>query len=424
MVEKRKYLYVILTKFPFKGGEPFFEEELHYLGKAFLKVYLIIPEGHRISDHAIGYSLPENVDVIHFDTIPDFKSRIKAFMYALNMLPAEFNSIKKNYKQKPGLFHFKTMLGFLAMAVRFNFSFQKIINNHGHEPKDVSIYSYWFFYATAGLAIIKKKSPDYLITTRIHGWDCFFERGSGNYLPLRPFVFSTLNHVVSISAAGRNYTQKKLPELHHKIELSYLGIQDFNLSEPSRRPERPGLKIVSIAYIDPVKRLERIPEAIALCNSIPIIWIHIGGGPEDLKINLEQKAKETGKINRQFSFSFTGNLRRTEIYSILNTENPDILICTSASEGLPVSMMEAMAHGIPVLSVDVGGISEIIEDGVNGWLLPAAADANEIAQKIIEIEAMDEKRFSEIKKAAFHKYSEKFKASINYSKFAEAFLNA
>lgn len=424
MSKKRKYLYVVLTKFPFQGGEPFFEEELRYLSNEFITVYLIIPEAHRIQNKSISYELPGNVEVADFETIVDSASRFQAILFLIRLFPVEFNRIRTKYKIRPGIFHLRTMFGFLSMALKFRHAFSKILKTHNHKPEEVSIYSYWFFYATAGLAMIKEKNPIYLVTTRIHGWDCFFERSSGNYLPLRPYVFSKVNYVVSISAAGRNYILKKLPEFSSKIKLSYLGIKDFNnQTEGNFIGSNSKLKVVSVAYIDRVKQLERIPSAIAKCGSLEIDWTHIGSGPEPIKSQLEYAASQAKKVNSNFNYSFKGNLSRSQVYETLANENPDVLICTSESEGLPVSMMEAMAHGIPVLSVDVGGISEIVDSGINGWLLPANAGDNEIAAKIMEIASLSREELKRIKQAAFEKYSLRFRASVNYPEFINTMLN-
>jgi glycosyltransferase involved in cell wall biosynthesis len=47
----------------------------------------------------------------------------------------------------------------------------------------------------------------------------------------------------------------------------------------------------------------------------------------------------------------------------------DLYLNTSIHEGIPMSVLEAMAHGLPVVAPNVGGISEIIDQGVEGYLL-------------------------------------------------------
>ena len=55
-----------------------------------------------------------------------------------------------------------------------------------------------------------------------------------------------------------------------------------------------------------------------------------------------------------------------EVYSLL-----DMLVIASSTEGVPLTVLEAMKHGIPVVSTAVGGIPEVIEDGVDGLIVDA-----------------------------------------------------
>jgi glycosyltransferase involved in cell wall biosynthesis len=91
-------------------------------------------------------------------------------------------------------------------------------------------------------------------------------------------------------------------------------------------------------------------------------FVVVGDGPErDCLEGLATRLKLDGKVR------FTGFVEEMEgIYALL-----DMLVISSSTEGIPLTVLEAMHHGIPVVSTRVGGIPEIIESGVNGLIVEA-----------------------------------------------------
>lgn len=68
---------------------------------------------------------------------------------------------------------------------------------------------------------------------------------------------------------------------------------------------------------------------------------------------------------------------------------PSIVDSDGAQEGLPTVILEGMASGLPVIATNTGGISDIVNDGVNGFLVPEK-DSLAIREKIKEIINDDE----------------------------------
>lgn len=111
-----------------------------------------------------------------------------------------------------------------------------------------------------------------------------------------------------------------------------------------------------------------------------LVYQIVGEGP--LKSVLE---KETVALGIQKNVIFLGWKQQEEIVQLLS--ETDILIAPSVTaadgdqEGIPVTLMEGMARGLPVIGSMHSGIPELIQDGVNGFLVPER-DADALASKL------------------------------------------
>lgn len=106
----------------------------------------------------------------------------------------------------------------------------------------------------------------------------------------------------------------------------------------------------------------------------------IGDGP--LRQNLEQLIQE---LNATHIVKLLGQKQEQEIIEILNKSHIFVAPSITASDGnqdAPINVLkEAMAMGLPVISTYHGGIPELVEDGISGFLVPER-DANALAEKL------------------------------------------
>jgi glycosyltransferase involved in cell wall biosynthesis len=101
-------------------------------------------------------------------------------------------------------------------------------------------------------------------------------------------------------------------------------------------------------------------------------------GDGSYRPELEGLVQRVDKENIQF----LGQKNQREIAEILTTTN--IFVNPSYSEGLPTSVLEAGAAGLPIVATDVGGTREIIEDGKSGFLIPPG-DSQALTEKVCQL---------------------------------------
>jgi glycosyltransferase involved in cell wall biosynthesis len=292
----------------------------------------------------------------------------------------EYRCIRQ-YKIKRTLKVLRIAVGSVLRAIYFKRTLCKNLQKkYYNQSCEWYFYSYWLNEFTLGAVLLKKKIPETKVFSRAHRWDVYFERNHPPYLPFREYIFRNINKVFTVSENGRDYLNAKIhASLSDKISVSKLGVFVPD-SARSKYSSSPVLKVVSISFFHPEKRIHLLIDAISTLG-INACWTHIGGSPGFEEVRQYASAR-LSKSN--LSFNLPGTLTKKEVYAYLSENDFDVLLNTSISEGIPVSMMEAMSFGIPCIGTNVGGVSEIITDGQNGFLLPANPSAEEIGDKLIQ----------------------------------------
>ena len=170
--------------------------------------------------------------------------------------------------------------------------------------------------------------------------------------------------VVAVSAELADYLREvvEIPADKVTVIINGIDLKKFRLSAPSTsgQPVRIGV----VARLAPVKDLGTLLRAMQIVvRTAPETRLEVvGDGPE--RQSLEQLVTELGITDHVCFHGF-----RRDIPEVL--AGLDIFTLTSLSEGTSMTILEAMSAGKPVVATRVGGNPSIIEEGVNGFLVPA-----------------------------------------------------
>ena len=152
-------------------------------------------------------------------------------------------------------------------------------------------------------------------------------------------------------------------EYWDKMHVIHCGIDPdlFNLVSHQGQARQ----LLFIGRLASVKGLPILLESLAqLKPNYPDLCLTvIGDGPE--KDYLQQMVKE---LNIENQVKFVGYQSQESVRNYL--QQTEIFVLSSFAEGLPVVLMEAMAAGVPVIATQIAGVSELVDNGVNGYLVP------------------------------------------------------
>lgn len=276
-------------------------------------------------------------------------------------------------------------------------------------------YSYWCKYTALGMAWLREKHPKIKTIARAHRGDLYPDEAPCNLITRQSEIISGMDRVFVISENGADFLKEQFPESSQKIAVARLGTL-----EPEGRAQCSSdgiLRLVSCSTASPVKRLDRIVEAAKILTrekDLKIEWLHFGGGSELNCIRESCAQIESSNL----SCTFAGNTPLEDILRHYIQKPVDVFINSSRSEGIPVSMMEAMSTGIPCVAPSVGGIPELLQEGSGGVLISSEAKPQDIADACLQI-TTDREAWTERSNQAFGSWSKNYSANNNFSRFAQ-----
>lgn len=179
-------------------------------------------------------------------------------------------------------------------------------------------------------------------------------------LVLQRLAYASAHRLVANSSAAGDRLRRE-GVAASRISVIPNGIDVDAFATP--RHLRPVRRVVTVANLRGEKGHEVLLEAIARGGGAlaDLEFVLVGDGP--CRVQLEAQARTLG-IERRVSFAG----ERHDIEQLL--ADADLFVLPSRTEGLPNSVMEAMASGLPVVASRVGGLLELVDDGVTGRLVP------------------------------------------------------
>lgn len=186
-------------------------------------------------------------------------------------------------------------------------------------------------------------------------------------------VLPLTDAVVCVSENARRFftTHRGVPEKKCRVILNGIPTSHFVLHSASPGSRLPVVRFGTVGRLTEAKAHSVLLDAFARVrreNRHAELKVF---GDGSLKAALRAKAVS---LDLDPDHIFPGSTLDTAAA----LEAMDVFVLSSITEGLPVSVLEAMAAGLPVVATSVGGVPEVVKDGLTGWLC-AAGDAGSLA---------------------------------------------
>lgn len=397
-------LFIITECYPFLPGEQFLENEIPVWSRVWSGPVIVFPLHARGAPRAV----PSNV-LISTKMSEIFHSRLNRLMALV-----ETSYSRVFWKEVVQIVRERTLgkiilIELIKSVVRTNLVRRGVVAACTEYGKPCLIYSYWFTESAYG-SILSKTCRN--VVSRAHGWDLYPERSKVGRALLRSQFMNRMTAIYPVSEDGALTLSKKYPKAKN-IRVSRLGVQPRNYM--AKATGSAEITLVSVSRCVKIKNIEKIIEAVRIISDrqpeMRITWYHIGGGPE---LDRLQKISNELLSETNVCWKFLGEIGNEEVLKFLSEAPIDAILNSSASEGIPVSIMEAMACGIPAIAPDVGGIRELVTNEC-GVLLGASPSSTDIADAILN--RLKELKSSEMRSRAAEKIEKVYDVHKNFVEF-------
>jgi glycosyltransferase involved in cell wall biosynthesis len=202
-------------------------------------------------------------------------------------------------------------------------------------------------------------------------------RSRGRPTLLERMAIPFVDHFAAVSNEVRETAArfKRLPAKRSSVIYNGADLQRFRPASPARSAEKPAL--ICVARLSPEKRHDVLLAAVRrlLDSGLALDLTVVGDGPTRPALE-----KQIADLRLEGAVRLLG--MRDDVAELLR--EADLFTMPSATEGMPITVIEAMACGLPIVATAVGGFLELVKDGENGFLVPVG-DADALAQALARL---------------------------------------
>jgi len=411
-------ILLITQEYPINRGDScFIVNEIPYLSGKFDKIHVLCLSNKEKDDELLD--VPDNVSV-YFISNNYRKLYNYIHFFRIIFMSVFYCEILWLIKNKKFSFRgLKYAISYVYRAIILKKHTKYILK----KDNDINIiYTFWYLHETLSALLLKRKFKNVNYITRAHGYDIHEFQRDLNYQPYKFWMDKEIDKIFFASQYLRNYYIDKFSGCDHEKYITMpLGIIN-NYSSSVIKNEKTGIfTLCSCSYIIPRKRVHLIVKALEQINDFSIHWIHIGDG-SDMN-NIMSLCNDLLKNKKNITYEFKGFMTNGQIMRFYNEKYIDCFIsATEAEGGRPVSIMEAISFGIPVIATGVGGVPEIVNKDT-GFLLNPEGDIAEIGSTITGFYNLAETEKNALRLSARLFWENNFNAEKNYETFSDILLS-
>ena len=304
----------------------------------------------------------------------------------------------------------------LALAVRMH---EVVIN----EGLDLLHVHYAIPHATSAWIakeMLRKEGRDITVITTLHGTDITIVGQDHSFHAITKFSIEKSDRITAVSQFLKEETIRAFgcTECDVSVIPNFVdpAVYDRSAHEPALRRQMGEDKkiLIHISNFRPVKRVLDVVRIFArVRKEVPSVLVMVGDGPD--RLSAEQEARALG-VERDVHF-----LGRIDPVAPL-LACADLYLLPTDRESFGLSALEALACGVPALAYDVGGIREVVKNGVTGALRPVG-DVDGLAEFGVTL-LRDSARWSAMSAAAAADARDRFSSDQIVARYEALYLRS